>query len=320
VLKIVEYLGKVGGQGHLVLLIALGVAVFFIFIMLVIAFKRAKQAARNVQNQGVLTPEKTVNKVSPKVVQKAGDTSAYIEYLKEALPCVKEEVRQIDTILAGLKGGGGVALPPIDPNPELEREIQKLKKELIAAQAASKEGTVISADPQIEEEIKKLNAENEELKKTSAGLKTKYETAVKGQDDLKTEIEGLKTELSEAKKAGSLAGGDQKQINELNEKISFLESQLAEYEVIEEDIANLKALQEEKQELLKKIADLESGGSGNASKVQEKAEEEDDASGTSVADEFEEESAVSTSAEETSPEQSGIANEFEKFLDADSPS
>jgi DNA repair exonuclease SbcCD ATPase subunit len=311
VLKIVDYLGNVGGQGHLILLLALGITIFFIFIMLVLAFKRAK---KNEAKGAVSDTKKDKISSSAPISQVKGDSSSYIEYLKEALPSVKEEVRQIDTILAGLKGGGGSL--PIDPNPELEREIEKLKKELAAAQNAAKETTVVSSDPQIEEEMKKISSENEELKKTSSLLQTKYDEAVKGQDDLKTEIEGLKAKLEESSKTSS-SGVDQKLVDELNEKISFLESQLAEYEVIEEDIANLKALQEEKQELLAKISALEGGGEKSEAPKADESSSETQAIDDS-GDEFEEEKpepAANTEAQD----KSGIANEFEKFLDADSP-
>lgn len=89
---------------------------------------------------------------------------------------------------------------------------------------------------------------------------------------LTVEKSKLEKELAEAKSAalavgGGAGGGDSSkfvaQINELQGKVDGLEAKLAEYSVIEDDLANLKRLQQENNKLR---AALESKG-GNLSEV-----------------------------------------------------
>lgn len=74
-------------------------------------------------------------------------------------------------------------------------------------------------------------------------------------NSLKGEIEDLKAQLQEAQ-ASAGAGGDealQKQLEEVTQERDELKERLQEYEIIEEDLANLKRLQQENEQLKKSL-------------------------------------------------------------------
>lgn len=136
---------------------------------------------------------------------------------------------------AGVGGGG------IDPSllvmketeiATLKAQIQSLKSIASAAPAA---GGGASADPKLVEENSKFAAKIQEL---TAQLAAAQATASKAGAD-----------------AGGGGGGNSP---ELLEKIKQLENRLKEYEIIEDDLANLKKLQQENAELKKSLA----GGAG----------------------------------------------------------
>lgn len=70
------------------------------------------------------------------------------------------------------------------------------------------------------------------------------------------ENQKLKAELEKAKTAPAAAGANAADA----EKLKALEAKLAEYEIIVEDLANLKEYKQENENLKKKITDLEKGG------------------------------------------------------------
>lgn len=93
-------------------------------------------------------------------------------------------------------------------------------------------------------------AKQEELQKLLAAL-TKDKAAV----DAK---------LAAGASAPAAAGGDPNALKELNDKIAKLESRLAEYEVIEDDLANLKKYQQENKQLRSQLEALQKGGAAPA--------------------------------------------------------
>ena len=94
-------------------------------------------------------------------------------------------------------------------------------------------------------------------------LKTQLASAVQKTDELTKTIAQLNAEKANLEKAGAgsgAAGGDNgKQLADLNEKISKLESKLTEYEVIEDDLANLKKYQQENKQLKAQLEALQKG-------------------------------------------------------------
>jgi TolA-binding protein len=86
---------------------------------------------------------------------------------------------------------------------------------------------------------------------------------------VKTENESLKAQLEEAnaaleaaKAAGDSGGGDselQAQVDQVTRERDELKERLMEYEIIEEDLANLKKFQQENEQLKKTIAELKGG-------------------------------------------------------------
>ncbi len=104
-----------------------------------------------------------------------------------------------------------------------EKMVSDLEKQLTAAASGD--------DSSLLDEIKSLKTENQQLK------------------DRITELEGL---LAKAKESS----GDDGAVSELVAELDELKEKLTEYEIIEEDLANLKRLQQENDQLKKTIADM----------------------------------------------------------------
>jgi len=91
---------------------------------------------------------------------------------------------------------------------------------------------------------------------------------------LKAEIEKLRAELEAAKNAAPApAAGDDgamaQQLTDVTKERDELKERLMEYEIIEEDLANLKRLQQENDQLKKTIAELQAGGAAPAAAAAE---------------------------------------------------
>lgn len=76
---------------------------------------------------------------------------------------------------------------------------------------------------------------------------------------LKAKIKELEDQLAKAKSAPAAGGGDagmKAQLDALTKERDALKERLAEYEIIEDDLANLKRLQQENEQLKKSLAGL----------------------------------------------------------------
>lgn len=84
-----------------------------------------------------------------------------------------------------------------------------------------------------------------------AALEEKITEQTKTVDTVMKEKQRLEKELKEAKAGAAKGGGseDGGELAQLQEKIKLLESKLSEYSVIEDDLANLKRLQQENAQL-----------------------------------------------------------------------
>jgi outer membrane murein-binding lipoprotein Lpp len=92
---------------------------------------------------------------------------------------------------------------------------------------------------------------------TSGGGGSSEEVAI-----LQAEIEKLRAELEALRSAAPAAGGDDAmaaQLADVTKERDELKERLMEYEIIEEDLANLKRLQQENDQLKKTIAELQAG-------------------------------------------------------------
>jgi chromosome segregation ATPase len=310
---------------------ALVICLLVVFIMLALAYKRARSGGG-----------KKVAVDKTKASDKTSNASDYVPYLNDAIASMKSEIVQMDAKLVASQGGAPVASP--DQSAQLialqsqltakETELNTLRAELAAAKAAAAQAAqaaaaapaaaapaptpapAAGADPakitELEAQVAAVTAEKTALEGQLKDAQAQVTALTQERDDLKAALLAKDKEIEEAKAAVPEGGGGDD--SELKEKISFLESQLAEYEVIEEDIANLKKLQEEKEALENKVKELEAGG-GGAPAAAAPAKEEEAAPAKEAAaggDEF--------AAEEGVDDGSAIANEFEEFLDEGNPS
>lgn len=103
-----------------------------------------------------------------------------------------------------------------------------------------------------------------ELMKKVAQLEHKMSEQAKAMDGMLAEKARIEQELAAARAAGAGKGapsGADPMVPKLQEKISQLEGRLAEYSVIEDDLANLKRLQQENAQLRSALAGQGGGAS-----------------------------------------------------------
>lgn len=79
-------------------------------------------------------------------------------------------------------------------------------------------------------------------------------------DKLRAELQGKDSEIAAAKAAASAGGDSSAELDAVNKEKQELEERLKEYEIIEEDLANLRRLQQENDQLKKTIEQLQAGG------------------------------------------------------------
>lgn len=99
------------------------------------------------------------------------------------------------------------------------------------------------------------------LKAQMGAIAAKNEELSKALQGLNAEKQALEEKLKNAPAAGAApgGGGDDAALAELKAKIANLEARLAEYEVIEDDLANLKRYQQENKQLKAQIDMLKGG-------------------------------------------------------------
>lgn len=109
-----------------------------------------------------------------------------------------------------------------------------------ATTGASTTVTTVIQDPEI-------------LKKVSL-LEGKMAEQAKAMDSIVADKARIEKELQEARTKGGSPGGPDPMVPKLQEKIQSLEGKLAEYSIIEDDLANLKRLQQENAQLKSQLA------------------------------------------------------------------
>ena len=96
-----------------------------------------------------------------------------------------------------------------------------------------------------------------------AVLQSEVDRLQKEKKDLEAKIKSLEDELAKAKSNA----GDPAALESITKERDALKERLVEYEIIEEDLANLKKLQQENETLKKEIEALKAGGAAAAGAV-----------------------------------------------------
>ena len=145
-------------------------------------------------------------------------------------------------------------------------------------------------------------------------------------DSLKAQLEEANAALEAAKAAGGGGGGDdalQAQVDQISKERDELKERLMEYEIIEEDLANLKKFQQENEQLKKTIAELKGGAPADEPAVEEAPAPEPPPETTAEENPAADDSATEAAAEENPevPDNEGeqksaaeLLSEFEKML------
>lgn len=202
-------------------------------------------------------------------------------------------------------------------------------------------GGIATSDGMAEElalknaEISNLRAQNLQRDKTIVELEAMLANAKDsgGSDDngekvleLQNEIQQLKSQLANAAAKPAGAGGDaalQAELAQVSKERDEYKERLMEYEIIEEDLANLKRFQQENATLKKTIEELKAGGASVSSAAEKNQEEEPPEEVTGDENPNADDSATQAASEEMPdvPNNEGeqksaeeLLNEFEKML------
>lgn len=166
----------------------------------------------------------------------------------------------------GLEVSGGV--PSVFPTSDLSSgnislggaSSEELSQKM--AEIASLNNRLMDRERLITDLERKLN----DSKSSAPSSKSNEEVEI-----LQKEVSKLRTKLTEAENsAGANASGDEEltaKLGEVTKERDELKERLMEYEIIEEDLANLKRLQQENEQLKKTIASLQGGAAPAAAPV-----------------------------------------------------
>lgn len=166
------------------------------------------------------------------------------------------------------RGGGlelGEGIPSIIPTSDLPSggvAVGSNSEELAQknAEIANLKSLIGQKDATIAELEKMLEAARAS---SGGGVSEEEMNILKGENEsLKAQLEKANAVLEASKAAGG-SGGDaslQVEVDQLTKERDELKERLMEYEIIEEDLANLKKFQKENEQLKKTIAELKGGG------------------------------------------------------------
>jgi len=112
----------------------------------------------------------------------------------------------------------------------------------VAANATASAGSG-GPDPAQAAQIQQLQNELNQAHTNAQGLQTQLQQANTNAQGLQTQLQEAQTSLQEANdRPVEAAPNNDAEINQLKQKIKFLEEQLQEYAILEEDIANIRIL------------------------------------------------------------------------------
>ena len=191
----------------------------------------------------------------------------------------------------------------------------------------SKNAEISSLRSQIQDKDKHIRDLEKNLESASSGDSSQQDQSGLIQA-LRDEIDELKKKLAEKEKqaesvASSEEEGDpllQEELDKVSKERDELKERLQEYEIIEEDLANLKRFQQENEELKKTVESLKAGGAASgdetpAEQPQEASESEDQEEG----EENEELEELENLANEASDENSKANSDQESLAPEKSP-
>ncbi len=221
------------------------------------------------------------------------------------------------------RGGGldiGEGIPSVVPSGNFGPGAQVAVNTDQSAELSRKDAEIYSLNRSIQDKsnvVKDLEKKVGELEGLlSAGGD---QTALLGK--YQDEINGLKAELELAKNSGGDTSKIEAELSSVTKERDEYKERLMEYEIIEEDLANLKRIQQENEELKAKIAELEKGGApapqaAPAPAPEPEPEEEEDLEAAMAAPAIE--AAAAPDIPETEGEQKSaedLLQEFERMLD-----
>lgn len=177
-------------------------------------------------------------------------------------------------------------------------------------------------------EVNSLKSKLTDKDRVIAELEKRLENSSGGDSDAaeqvaiyKKEVTGLQEKLKlkddeiKAARAAAGSGGDTSELESRLEALSKerddMRERLAEYEIIEEDLANLKRLQQENEQLKKELEGLRGGKAASAPAVEAEPEEVDEVAAAPEATE----EAVEETPEASAQDEADL-NEFENMISA----
>ncbi|MGZ3773120.1 MAG: hypothetical protein ACXVCY_18435 [Pseudobdellovibrionaceae bacterium] len=141
-----------------------------------------------------------------------------------------------------------------------QNQVQGSSHSAKASQAAEDLGMNVDLDGMEKEPLGSNSEEVTQLRVAMNESQKKIETL---QLQLQEALQKA-AELSEGNDSGAASAGDAKQTEELKNKVSDLESRLAEYEIISEDIADLSRYRDENEQLKKELENIKASGSASS--------------------------------------------------------
>lgn len=169
------------------------------------------------------------------------------------------------------RGGGlelGEGIPSVLPTSDLPRgnvsmggaSTEELNQK--NAEIARLKATVSEKDKTIEELERMLAAARDA---NGGGISDEEANIMKGEiSSLQEKLQKAQADLEAAQAGGGGGGADSAELDAVTKERDELKERLQEYEVIEEDLANIKKFQQENEQLKKTIEQLQAGGAAPA--------------------------------------------------------
>jgi len=160
------------------------------------------------------------------------------------------------------RGGGldiGTGIPSVVPVGDLPAS-SSIGIGSGAEEISQKNAEISMLKQNLNDRTKQITDLEKQLSEMASGKGADVESIRKELNEKQAKVRELEAALNEAKKS---SGGDaqlQSQLNVVTNERNELRERLKEYEIIEEDLANLKRLQQENEQLKAELAALKKGG------------------------------------------------------------
>lgn len=156
------------------------------------------------------------------------------------------------------RGGGldiGTGIPSVVPVSDLPAS-QSIEVGSLSEEINSKNAEIASLKQNLNDKVKQIADLEKQL--SQSGKEGANEAMLRGEN---SNLQAKVRELEEQLKSAGANDKVQSQLNVITNERNELRERLKEYEIIEEDLANLKRLQQENEQLKAEIAQLKKGGS-----------------------------------------------------------